>query len=183
MSAPVAVTKGNTMFGFLIGTLSLIGLIKVARWGRYGHRGYGGGPRRWMMRRLFQELDTTPGQEKVIAQATENAERVMWQAREQFFRSRSAYANAMRGETFDSAAVNESFEAQQASVDEVKKAVREGMQSIHEALTPEQRKRLGDLIEFGPRAMHGGGCGHGRFGHSHHHGYRPAGGEPNSVNL
>lgn len=180
MSAPVAVTKGNTMFGFLVGTLSLIGLIKVARWGRYGHRG--GGPRRWMMRRLFQHLDTTPGQEKVIAQATENAERVMYQAREQLFRARSTYANAVRGETFDSSAVNEAFEAQQASVDEVKKAVREGMQAMHEALTPDQRKRLGDLIEFGPRAMHGGGCGHARFDHSHH-GYRPAGGEPSSVNL
>lgn len=173
------------MFGFLIGTLSLIGLVKVARWGRYGQRGYGGGPRRWMMRRLFQHLDTTPGQEKVIAQATENAERVMYQAREQFFRARSTYANAVRGETFDSTAVNEAFEAQQASVDEVKKAVREGMQAMHEALSPEQRKALGDLIEYGPRAMHGGGgCGHhGRFGHARHHGYRPASGEPNSVNL
>lgn len=168
------------MFGFIIGTLSLIGLIKVARWGRHG-RGYGG-PRRWMLRRLFQTLDTTPGQEKVIASAAENAERVMWQAREQFFRARSSYAKAMRGETFDSAAVNEAFEAQQASVDEVKKAVREGMQSIHEALTPEQRNRLGDLLEFGPSRMHGGGCSRGHFGHGHH-GYRPAGGEPSSVNL
>lgn len=180
MSAPVAVTKGNTMFGFLVGTLSLIGFIKVARWGRYGHRG---GPRRWMMRRLFQHLDTTPGQEKVIAQATENAERVMDQAREQLLRSRGTYANAVRAETFDSAAVNAAFEAQQASVDEVKKAVREGLQAVHEALSAEQRKRLGDLLEFGPRSLHGsGGCGHSRFGHAHH-GCRPAGGEPSSVNL
>jgi Spy/CpxP family protein refolding chaperone len=180
MSALVAVMKGNTMFGFIIGTLSLIGLIKVARWGRHGH-GYGG-PRRWMLRRLFQHLDTTPGQEKVIASATENAERLVWQAREQFFRARSSYAKAVRSETFDSAAVNEAFDAQQASVDELKKAVREGLQAVHEALSPEQRNRLGDLIEFGPSRMHGGGCSRGRFGHSHH-GFRPAGGEPSSVNL
>ena len=109
----------------------------------------------------------------------------MYQAREQFFRARSSYAAAVRGETFDSAAVNASFDAQQASLDEVKKAVREGMQQIHEALSPEQRNRLGDLIEFGPSRMHGGSCSRGRFGgggHSHH-GYRPAGGEPSSVNL
>lgn len=169
------------MFGFLVGTLSLIGFIKVARWGRYGHRG---GARRWMMRRLFQQLDTTPGQEKVIASATETAERAMWQAREKFVAARAAYAKAMRAETFDSAAVNEAFEVQQAAADEVKKTVREGMQQIHEALSPEQRNRLADLVEFGPRHMHGGGCarGGGRFGH-HHHGYRPAGGEPSSVNL
>ena len=165
------------MFGFIVGTLSLIGLIKVARWGRYGHHGRGAGPRRWMMRRLFEHLDTTPGQEKVIASASENAERVMWQARDQFFRARSSYAKSVRSETFDSAAINEAFDAQQASVDEVKKALREGLQSVHEALSPEQRNRLGDLIEFGPSRMHGGGCGRG------HHGYRPAGGEPSPVNL
>lgn len=171
------------MFGFIVGTLSLIGLIKVARWGRYGHGDRNaGGPRRWMMRRLFQHLDTTPGQEKVIASAAENAERVMYQAREQFFRARGAYGKAVRGETFDSATVNEAFDAQQASVDEVKKAVREGMQQIHEALGPEQRNRLGDLIEFGPSRMHGG-WGRGRFSHHHNHDCRPAGGEPSSVNL
>ncbi len=170
------------MFGIIVGTLSLIGLIKVARWGRSGHHGWEGGPRRWMMRRLFQHLDTTPGQEKVIASASENAERVMWQAREQFFRARSSYAKAVRSETFDSAAVNEAFDAQQASVDEVKKAVREGLQAVHEALSPEQRNRLGDLIEFGPSRMHGGGCNKGHFGGHGHHGYR-AGGEPSSVNF
>jgi Spy/CpxP family protein refolding chaperone len=169
------------MFGFIIGTLSLIGLFKVARWGRHGHRG---GARRWMMRRLFQHLDTTPGQEKVLFQATENAERVMWQAREQLFRARSEYAKALRGEQFDSAAVNAAFEQQQAAVDEVKKAVREGMQATHEALSPEQRNRLADLVEFGPSRMHGGHCGGGfgrRFGgHSHD---RYASGGPSTVNV
>lgn len=168
------------MFGFIIGTLSLIGFVKVWRGGRWGHRG---GPRRWMMRRLFQHLDTTPGQEKVIANAMENAQRVAYQTREQFFRSRADFARAMRGEQFDTAAVNESFDAQQKAVDDVKAAIREGLQQIHEALTPEQRNRLGDLIEFGPARLHGGfghGCHGGRFGH--HHGFRH-GGEPQSVNL
>lgn len=163
------------MFGFIVGTLILIGFIKVWRWGRYGR--HGGGPRRWMLRRLFEHLDTTPGQEKAVAAAVEKAERAMWQAREQVFRSRTAYAKAMRGETFDTAAVNEAFDAQQASVDEVKKAVREGMQSVHEALSPEQRAKLADLVEFGPGRLHGCG-GHGRFAH---HGCRPAGGETSAV--
>ncbi len=166
------------MFGFLVGTLSLIGFMKVWRHGRgFGHRG---GARRWMTRRLFQHLDTTPGQEKVILQVTENAERVALQAREQFVRARSTYAKAMRAEAFDSAAVNEAFETQQASIEEMKKAVREGMQQVHEALNPDQRNRLADLVEFGPSRMHGG-CSHG--GHHHHHGFRPAGGSPSSVNL
>ncbi len=170
------------MFGFIVGTLSLIGFVKVLRWGRYGGR-HGGGPRRWMMRRLFQHLDTTPGQEKVIAEAVDTAQRTMWQARDQMFRSRSSFAAAMRGEQFDSTAVNAAFETQQASIDELKKAMREGMQSIHEALTPDQRARLADLVEFGPSRMHGG-WRHSRFGGHHHHGFRPAaGGQGGSVNV
>lgn len=173
------------MFGFIIGTLSLIGFIKVLRWGRGGY-GRFGGPRNWMLRRLFQQLDTTPGQEKVIANAVENAQRVMWQTRSQFFNSRSSFAAAMRGETFDSTSVNAAFDAQQASLDEVKKALKEGMQAVHEALNPEQRARLADLVEFGPGRFGGGGCGHGRFGHGHgHHGFRHAGGgsEQSTVSL
>lgn len=166
------------MFGFLVGTLSLIGLIKVWRWGRYGRHGHGYGPRRWMMRRLFQHLDTTPGQEKVIASALEDAERKMWAAREELFKSRSAFARAMRGEHFDGAAADAAFDTQQAAVDDLRKSVRVGMASVHEALTPEQRARLADLLEYGPRRMYGHGCG-GHF----HHGPRHAGGEPQSVNL
>lgn len=164
------------MFGFIIGTLSLIGLIKVARWGRYGR--HGGGWSRWMLRRLFQRLDTTPGQEKVIAEAVHDAQRVMWQAREQLFRARSEYARAMRGESFDNEAVNAAFEQQQASIDEVKKTLKEKLQAIHEALDPRQRGLLADLIEFGPGRMHGGHCA-GRFSH-HHQG--PVGG-PSTVSV
>lgn len=159
------------MFGFIIGTLSLIGLIKVARWGRHGRYG---GPRRWMLRRLFQHLDTTPGQEKVIAEAVDEVQRKAWAARESFFSSRGAFAKAVAGEHFDGAAVDATFETQQAAVEEVKKALREGLAKVHEALNPEQRKRLAELIELGP-----GRCG-GHFAHPHGHG--PMGG-PCTVNL
>lgn len=166
------------MFGILIGTLSLIGFVKVWRWGRHGGgRGFGGGRRRWMFRRLFQHLDTTPGQEKVISQAAENVERAAYQARDSFFTSRSDFAKAMRGEHFESETVDARFEAQQASVDEVKKAVKEAFQQVHEALSPDQRNRLADLIEFGPRHMHGGCGGRGRFDN----GFR--GGPAQAVNL
>ncbi len=175
------------MFGFLIGTLSLIGLIKVVRHGR-GWGGHGrGGPRRWMLRRLFERLDTTPGQEKVIVEALDQVEQNGRAAREAFFTGRVDIGRAMRGEHFDTTAVNETFEKQQASVDAFKKTVLENMQKIHEALTPEQRQLAGDLIENGPRALHGGaGCGHHRHG-GHHGGGRWGGGygrgAQSAVNL
>ena len=172
------------MFGFLIGTLSLIGLIKVVRHGRgWGGHGSHGGPRRWMLRRLFERLDTTPGQEKVILEAAEQVEQNGRAAKEAFFGGRVDIGRAMRGETFDTAAVNEAFEKQQTAVDAFKKTVLEQMQKIHEALTPEQRLAAGDLIENGPRALHGGGCGgghgRGRWGGS---GYG-RGSQASAVNL
>lgn len=170
------------MFGFIVGTLSLIGLIKVARWGRHGHGGGRGGWRRYMMRRLFQRLDTTPGQEKVILEAADQAQRVMWDARQELFRARSEYAKAMRSESFDNEAVNAAFEKQQATVEEVKKTLKEKMQAIHEALNPQQRAVLADLIEFGPGRMHGGHCGGGRFSHHHHQAQGPMGG-PSTVSV
>lgn len=166
------------MFGFIVGTLSLIGLIKVARMGRHGWHGRRGGWNRWMLRRLFERLDTTPGQEKVVAQAVEDAQRVMWQAREEFFRARGEYAKAMRTEQFDGEAVNAAFDKQQETVDELKKTLKEKLQAIHEALDPRQRQVLADLIEFGPGRMHGGCAG--RF--SHGGPFRGHGG-PSTVNV
>jgi len=157
------------MFGFIIGTLSLVGLLKLWRGGgRYGRR-MGGGPRRWMQRRLFEALDTTPGQEKVLDEVLDDMEKKAWAARDQFKGARGAYARAVRGEHFDNAAVSEAFDAQQGAVEELKKSLREGMAKVHEALRPEQRTQLSELIEFGPRALHGRGYhgGWGHFGHRH----------------
>jgi Spy/CpxP family protein refolding chaperone len=172
------------MFGFIIGTLSLIGLVKVIRHGRgwgYGgwHGGGGGygGRGRWMLRRLFQRLDTTPGQEKVITEAFEELQEKGRAIREQFMNTRSTFAKAVRGEAFDTEAVNVAFETQSAKVEELRKAVLASLQKIHEALTPEQRSVAGDLLEYGPRYAMGGGCGgrarwgghgHGRYGHHGH---------------
>jgi len=160
------------MLGFIFGTVCLIALVKVVRGGRrWGYGGWsngGDGPRRWMLRRLFQRLDTTPGQEKVITEAFDEVYEKARTLREELFRARSTFAKSVRGEAFDTESVRDQFDKQQTAMDELKKTVLAGMQKIHEALTPEQRAVAGDLIEFGPRHGFGGGCGHRRFGH---HGY------------
>ncbi len=163
------------MFGFIIGTLSLIGLVKVWRWGRHGHGPWGA--RRWMLRRLFQHLDTTPGQEKVISGVVDDVQRKAQAARDAMFGARGDFAKAMRGERFDGAAVDESFEKQQAALDELKKAVKEGLGAVHEALNPEQRARLAELAEHGPGRLHG--CGD--HGHFRAHGCGP--GAQSTVSL
>ena len=159
------------MFGFIVGTVCLIGLIKVARgggWQRRWNGGLGHGRHSWFLRRLFQRLETTPGQERVIFTAVEGVQRAAFALKDEALRSRVDLAKALRSEQFDSASVREVFSRHEASVQNVEKTLLEGMQSVHEALSPEQRAELADLIEFGPRHGYGhgrGGCGY--RGHSH----------------
>jgi Spy/CpxP family protein refolding chaperone len=179
------------MFGFLVGTVSLIALVKVLRGGgRWGHHagGYGQGRRRWMLRFISERLGATPGQEKVIQEVIDEVEAKGRAVREEISQLRTNVAKAMRGETFDTAQAREAMDKQQTLIDELRAAAVAGMQKIHEALDPEQRKRVGDLLEFGPRYASGGygGCGGGRFGRHHGGGFgggRYASGNSGAVNL
>ncbi len=163
------------MFGFFIGALSLVGLIKVLKWGRSARwQGGAGGPRRWMLRRLFQALDTTPGQEKVLSDAFDALRAKGFAVRDAFEKARRDMAQAMRAEHFDGEAYAAAKDAQRSAVDALEAQLKESMQAVHEALQPEQRKRLADFMEYGPR-----GFGHGHGFHGMHHGcHRPA-----AVNL
>jgi Spy/CpxP family protein refolding chaperone len=169
------------MFGFLVGTVCLIALVKVVRGGgRWGH--HAGGRRRWAMRYVFEKLGTTPGQERVIEEVADDLERKGRAMREELNTLRADIARSMRGEAFDTAQAREAMDRQQTLIDELRNAAIAGMQKIHEALDPEQRKRVGDLLEFGPSRF-GGGCGYGRFGgdgHGRHHGRYASSG---AVNL
>ena len=144
------------MLGFLFGTACLIGLIKVVK----GHHGRGGW-RRAMLRRMFERLDTTPGQEKVILAAIDSLEQAFGKAREQVRASRGTVADSIRGEHFDAATVEAAFGKNSASLDELHKAVSDALRAVHEALRPEQRRGMADLLAYGPRAgYHGCGGGH-----------------------
>ncbi len=161
------------MLGFIIGTISLVALIKVLKGGHYGRGRYGGFGRQWMLRRLFQRLDTTPGQEKVIGQALDEVEKAAMKLREELRAARSEVAKSIRGEHFDASAFRESTAKQEAALEGLRKAIAEGLQAIHEALTPSQREQLADLLEYGPACGgwgHGygrlGGCDRGRFAHA-----------------
>ncbi|MBI3183414.1 MAG: Spy/CpxP family protein refolding chaperone [Myxococcales bacterium] len=154
------------MFGILVGTVCLVLLIKVLKHGGLGcHPG-----RSWLLRGLFRRLDTTPGQEKVISSALEEVQKAAEKLREAVRESRAAVAKAIRGEHLDQAAVKEVSDRQQEALDALRKAILEGLQAVHEVLTPEQRSRLGDLLEHGACGWRGGcgprwhGCGRG-FAH------------------
>lgn len=183
------------MFGFLFGTLCLIGLIKVARHGRgyggchgrYGYgsryggggpwshqsqrggwhgggddgdrgfgggwrervRGYGGG--KFFLRAMFERLDTTPGQEKVIAQAFDDLREKGRAAKTEMKAARVEVAKAMRSTSFDEVSVGTATAQVEAVMDSMRKAAIDAFAKVHEALDERQRGLFADFIENGPR--------------------------------
>lgn len=208
------------MFGFVIGTLCLIGLIATLRRGRHGYgghcgggfrRGFGGGgwggggfggggfggdygpppwarrgpfgdhdhhghhghhghhdhprgdgdgrgwgrgfgfrgPRDFILRRLSERLDATPGQEKVIAKALDEVHEAMHAAKKQWKGSRGDVAKAVRGDHFDAVHLGETFAKHDEAIDGLRKAFTSAMQSVHDVLDERQRAVLADLIEGG----------------------------------
>ncbi len=162
------------MFGFFIGTLCLIGLVRLVgrgRWrrrhGYYGHwhgRGFHGGDGpRGALNAVLARLDTAPGQEKVIHQAVSDfVDQARAQGRE-VRDTRRAVAEALRGERLDEARLNEVFGRHDVALDNVRRAGVDALRKVHEALDERQRKLLGELLEsgfygFGPRGYRRGCC-------------------------
>ena len=192
------------MFGFLFGTLCLIGLIKVARHGRCGAYGYGygggcggGGWRgrggwhgegggdsddgyrwrgrggrggwggeRFFLRAMFERLETTPGQEKVIAQAFEELHEKGRAAKNELRAARAEVAKAMRSPAFDEVTVGTATAQVEAVVESMRKAGIDAFAKVHEALDERQRGLLADFIEHGPRFRDFGGGFRGGYGNS-----------------
>lgn len=101
----------------------------------------------FFLRRVFQALDTSPGQEKVIRAAVEELVEVMTQHRGEMQKSREDIARAMRSPSFDETAMGELFARHDTSLETIRKAVVGALAKTHEALDEEQRKRLANMIE------------------------------------
>lgn len=154
------------MFGFLFGTACLAGLIfnlRRARW-HHHHGRHGGGRWSWRgrMRWLFERLDTSPGQEKVMVQAADDLTEAFEKMRDEMRTTREAIARSLRGETFDSAALSELDAKHDELVANLRRTLRTSLSKIHEALDPKQRRELADLLEHG--------MGHGYRGHGYGYG-------------
>jgi hypothetical protein len=112
-----------------------------------------------MLRALFERLDASPAQEKVIAAAFEELRDSASKAREEIKGTRRDVARAVRGPSFDETVVGEVFARHDATLEELRKSAIGAVAKVHEALDERQRERLADLIESGP------GFGFGRRGY------------------
>lgn len=133
--------------------------------GRWGGGGYGG---RWMLRGLFERLETTPGQEKVILQAVEDIQGAFAKRRGEWDKARENIAQALRNESFDHDPMKQMFSRQDTEFEDLRKTLLVSLEKVHEALTPSQRQHLADLIQNGFGDGRHGGWHHRRWGGGGH---------------
>ncbi len=147
------------MFGFVIGILCLIAFFSVLRgrrWGRFGGYGCGGRGGRfghgrgWLAYRAFETLDTSPGQEKAIRGVLNELRKSFGELRPELEATRAQLAQTIAGEQFDAATFEATLERQAASLGRMAPLASRALAQIHEALDPDQRRRLARLMEKGP---------------------------------
>ncbi len=158
------------VFGVVAGTLAIVVLMRLAMRGfhhRHGwrHGGawrhYGDGPgrhggwhhrggwRRYALYSLFERIDATPGQEKVIAGAMDELRTKLGQMRAQWSEQRHQAASTFRGESVTAEQADAVFAPFGQQFDQLRDAASEAMRKIHEALDDRQRRILADLVENG----------------------------------
>jgi Heavy-metal resistance len=114
-----------------------------------GRGGWNDPSTRWMLRSLFERLDTTPGQEKVIMQALDQLRGRGREARDAMHATGPDAARAFRGERFDEAAMADAFAKHDAALESMQKALFEALAKSHEALDERQRHVVADMLERG----------------------------------
>jgi Spy/CpxP family protein refolding chaperone len=157
------------MLGFIIGTVCLVGLVKVLRrgrgWhGRWGHGGWGhGGPvgpgtrgrGRWFLRSVFERLETTPGQEKAIVAAIDELRDNRAIVREEAQHTREDLARVVASGLVDDAALEETFARHDRALAQLRVAFVESLKKVSEALDEGQRKQVAEFLRrsgrFGDR--------------------------------
>jgi hypothetical protein len=152
------------MLGFVFGGNSLVLIVATLRLTIYWHnqhharRHRPGGWRRHALYSLFERLDATPGQEKVISSALDELRESLAGLRAKFHDSRREAATAFRKEHLGDEDVNGLFSRLDEHLEGIRQAAGRAMQKIHEALDERQRGVLADLVERGgPFSMFNGG--------------------------
>jgi Spy/CpxP family protein refolding chaperone len=120
--------------------------------------GFGGGRmrKRFVVRAVLEHVRATPAQERAIGAAFEEFRDEMKRAGGgEARRSRQELVDALRRPTFDGVVLGEQFARHDTVIESARKAFVGLVAKIHDALEPEQRDRLADLVERGPRFFGG----------------------------
>jgi uncharacterized membrane protein len=100
---------------------------------------------------LFERLDTTPGQEKVIMKGLDSITDQMESGRRELRDVRRQVAQALGGDVLDEAVLSAALEKVDSLMAKTKLELTTALTEIHAALDGEQRRELAELIAEGPR--------------------------------
>jgi hypothetical protein len=120
-------------------------------------RSFGG--KRFFVRRILEHVRATPAQERVVSAAVEEfRDELKKNTGGEGRRTRKEIVDALRRSTFDGVLLGEQFARHDTILENGRKSFVGLVAKIHDALEPEQRERLADLLERGPRwgGMRGG---------------------------
>jgi hypothetical protein len=149
------------MLGIIFGTLCLFALAKVVRGRRYwrhGRHGYGYG---FFLRRIFQRLNTGPGQEKVVLGEIDALRETARELRAELKNTRADIAAILREPTFDKGKLEALYRKQDELLAKLRSAASSSFEKVHAALDDRQKADLADMIEragFNRYAHYGYGC-------------------------
>ncbi len=103
------------------------------------------------MRGVLERLQTTPGQEKAIVAAVDEARETMRSLRGEADLSRQDLARAFTASSFDAELLGHTFARHDEAIETARKAAIGALAKIHDALDERQRAELADLVAKGPR--------------------------------
>jgi uncharacterized membrane protein len=105
------------------------------------------------VRRLIDHVRATPEQERRIAEAFRDFRDEMKKVGDgEGRRSRQELADALRRATFDGVVMGEQFARHDTVLEGARKAFVGLVARVHDTLEPDQRSRLADLVDRGPRS-------------------------------
>jgi len=132
------------------------------RWGRDqggwqgGSDGQRGGRNAFGLRWVFERLDTTPGQEKVIRQAYEEVRESMRSGEGELEATRREIGAAIRAGHVDETQMGELYARHDEKLRTMRTAFFGALAKVTEALDEDQRKILADMLDRGQGGFFGG---------------------------
>jgi uncharacterized membrane protein len=106
-----------------------------------------------MMWAVLARLDLSPAQEKVVCTEVDRLRDKARGLRDEGQASRADMARAVRGESFEEAALADMFVRHDDRMHDLRGELAGALGRVHAVLDPEQRERLADLLEEGPRGL------------------------------
>lgn len=109
--------------------------------------------RQRLLGHVFRKLETTPGQEQVILSALYGVKSAAAQIKYDLKEARPQLADMMRSSEFDESFARGWMASRERALSDLKPEIIASLKQVHDVLDPEQRKKMGDLLEASERGF------------------------------